>query len=206
MTCALSQETLQQVIAFHGHSCPGLTLGIRAAEMALRELGPRASDEEIVAVTETDMCGVDAVQFLTGCTFGKGNLLYRDRGKVAFSFYRRSDGKSFRLVAKPFRMDGDDGSRQDMLRRKAAAQELTPEETEELRRIRQKRIDALLAAPLEALFDIKPVEESLPPKARLFRSVPCSCCGETFMEPRGRLFEGETLCLSCFEKRTGRKD
>ncbi len=168
MTCALSQETLQQVVTFHGHSCPGLTLGIRAAEMALRELGPRADDEEIVAVTETDMCGVDAVQFLTGCTFGKGNLLYRDRGKVAFSFYRRSDGKSFRLVAKPFRMDGDDGSRQDILRRKAAAQELTPEETEELRRIRQKRIDALLAAPLEELFDIKPVEESLPPKARLF--------------------------------------
>ena len=46
-----------------------------------------------VAVTETDMCAVDAIQALVGCTFGKGNLIFRDRGKVAFTFFRRSDGK-----------------------------------------------------------------------------------------------------------------
>jgi len=79
-------------VAFHGHWCPGLAVGIRAAEWALREMG-RAADEEIVAVVETDMCGVDAIQFLTGCTFGKGNLIHRDWGKNAFSFYRRRDGK-----------------------------------------------------------------------------------------------------------------
>ncbi|MBN1246402.1 MAG: formylmethanofuran dehydrogenase, partial [Anaerolineae bacterium] len=32
---------------FHGHSCPGLTIGIRAAELALREIGPHAADEEV---------------------------------------------------------------------------------------------------------------------------------------------------------------
>jgi len=48
---AISDELIQQTIDFHGHSCPGLALGIRAAELALAELG-RASDEEIVAQTE----------------------------------------------------------------------------------------------------------------------------------------------------------
>ncbi len=41
--------------AFHGHLCPGLTIGVRAAQIALREIGPHAQDEEVVAVVETDM-------------------------------------------------------------------------------------------------------------------------------------------------------
>mgnify|MGYP002866640913 CR=1 FL=1 len=42
----------------------------------------RAEDEEIVAIVETDACSCDVVQVITGCTFGKGNLLYRDYGKT----------------------------------------------------------------------------------------------------------------------------
>jgi formylmethanofuran dehydrogenase subunit E len=49
-----------------------------------------SSDEEIVCVTENDARGVDAVQLITGCTFGKGNLLYKGTGKMAFSFYNRT--------------------------------------------------------------------------------------------------------------------
>ena len=59
---------------------PGVGRWDSGRQWALREMG-RAADEEIVAVVETDMCGVDAIQFLTGCTFGKGNLIHRDWGK-----------------------------------------------------------------------------------------------------------------------------
>ena len=76
----ISPRLIEETIRFHGHSCPGLALGIRAAEVALKE-SERASDEEVVAVVETDMCGVDAIQYLTGCTFGKGNLIHLDYGK-----------------------------------------------------------------------------------------------------------------------------
>ena len=72
---SLSQEMIEQTIRFHGHSCPGLAIGMRVAELALNEFG-HAADEEVVAVVETDMCAVDAVQFLMGCTFGKGNLVH----------------------------------------------------------------------------------------------------------------------------------
>ncbi len=84
----IASEVVQKVRDFHGHMCPGLAIGIRIAEIALREIGPHAEDEEVVAVVETDMCGVDAIQVLTGCTFGKGNLIFNDYGKKAFSFYR----------------------------------------------------------------------------------------------------------------------
>ncbi len=75
---ALDDRTIQQVVDFHGHMGAGLAMGIRAAEVALAQIGAPAADEEVVAVVEADMCGVDAVQFLTGCTFGKGNLVHRD--------------------------------------------------------------------------------------------------------------------------------
>lgn len=51
----LSAEQIEQVAAFHGHMCPGLAMGIRAAELALQEIGPHAKDEEVVAIVETDM-------------------------------------------------------------------------------------------------------------------------------------------------------
>ena len=68
--------------------------------MCLKEIG-QAADEEVVALVETDMCGVDAIQYLTGCTFGKGNLIHKDYGKNAFTFYRRRDNKAVRMVARP---------------------------------------------------------------------------------------------------------
>ena len=55
----LDADTLGRTIEFHGHMCPDLTMGIRAAEVALGEVGPHTADEEMVAIVETDMCGVD---------------------------------------------------------------------------------------------------------------------------------------------------
>ena len=123
--CAVDQATIVRTIAFHGHRCPGLSIGIRASEIALREVGS-SLDEEVVAVTETDMCAVDAVQFLTGCTFGKGNLLFLDHGKIAFSFFRRSDGKSLRILAKHAPRP-DDRARLELRMRRASGH-ATPEE------------------------------------------------------------------------------
>ncbi len=44
-----------QAAEFHGHMCPGLAIGVRAAELALNEIGPHSKDEEVVSVVETDM-------------------------------------------------------------------------------------------------------------------------------------------------------
>ena len=87
-----SDPDLRDVIQFHGHLCPGLALGYRVAKAALRELKTdRPHDEELVAVVENDSCAVDAIQFVTGCTFGKGNLVFRDHGKHVYTFFNRKD-------------------------------------------------------------------------------------------------------------------
>ena len=88
--------------AFHGHECGGLTIGYKACLYAIQLLELEFSaDEQVVCISENDACGVDAVQVMLGCSIGKGNLLFHMRGKQAFSFFNRKNGKSVRLVLKP---------------------------------------------------------------------------------------------------------
>lgn len=167
----MNQSDWERCIAFHGHSCPGLAIGYRACEAAREKLQLRfAPDEELVCVTENDACGVDAVQLLTGCSMGKGNLIYRPRGKMAFSFFCRRSDTCLRIVFKqPFLLDGD----------RAAWQKY------------------ILEAPADELFDFKVPAYEPPAKARIFTRVACAQCGEGVAENMARLQDGHIVCLDC---------
>ncbi|MGE4265133.1 MAG: FmdE family protein [Desulfovibrio sp.] len=195
MSCAVSPELIRTTIAFHGHECPGLAIGIRAAELALRELGP--AGPELVAVCETDMCGVDAIMVLTSCTVGKGNLIMRDLGKMAFSFYRRG-GAGFRAVLRPESRAGMD-DRMGQLMRKDAEGQATEEDRTELAELRAGLQRRFMDLPLEEMFEITPLESRPPRPPRILSSLACARCGERVMESRTRRFEGKTLCIPCFE-------
>lgn len=92
----------QQIVEFHGHLCGGIAVGYRAAREGLRQLGAdRALDEELIAIVENDSCAADAVQVLSGCTFGKGNFFFRDHGKHVYTFALRPSGRAVRLSRKP---------------------------------------------------------------------------------------------------------
>ena len=51
----MGDAVISHIQEFHGHMCPGLAIGIRAAEIALEQICKHAKDEEVVAVVETDM-------------------------------------------------------------------------------------------------------------------------------------------------------
>ncbi|MEJ2725813.1 MAG: FmdE family protein [Deltaproteobacteria bacterium] len=193
----ITPELIEKTIKFHGHNCPGVSLGIRACELALSEF-ERAPDEEIVAVVETDMCAVDAIQYLTGCTFGKGNLIHLDHGKNVFTFYRRSDEKGMRISARPevfSEIDEDVAA----LQKKEVQQELSADEEKRLTQARVARIQRIMSAPLKELFEVKPAHGPIPKNARILESLACEACGEKTMETRTRRFMGKTLCIPCFE-------
>ena len=172
MPCNLDKNRIEETIAFHGHNCPGLTIGIRAAELAMERLDLHNTPNSL-CVTETDMCGVDAIQFLVGCSFGKGNLVHRDYGKSAFTFFNRDTGKGFRAVFRDMgRKDGVD---------------------------KETRIRMLLDADLEDLFDIRDIAAPPVRPARIMNSIACDNCNEATMESRIRLFDGKKLCAPCFK-------
>lgn len=189
-------EDLRTVVAFHGHMCPGLAIGYRAAKAAAAKLGlKRDKDEELVAVVENDACGVDAFQVLLGCSLGKGNLIFRDQGKHAFTVFRRDTGAAVRIVYTGG--SGGDTPEGTALRRKVFAGTATPEEMAMFEENKHQRIRELLTAPLDEIFAFKQPAFGVPERARVFISHPCEACGEMTMEPRLRLVDGRKLCLDC---------
>ena len=165
-------KTWQDCVAFHGHECGGLTIGWKASLYAIKLLELEFSeDEQVVCIAENDACGVDAVQVMLGCSIGKGNLLFHLRGKQAFSFYNRKNGKSVRLVLKP----SPDGMS------------------------RAESFDYYQSCRPEEMFAVKETTICLPEKARLFDSYICDCCGEVTGANWIRLAGGKKLCLDCYD-------
>lgn len=167
------EDLYKKCTEFHGHSCGGLLIGFRAALCAMERFGieERAQDEELVCIAENDACGVDAIQALLGCTLGKGNLIFRLRGKQAFTFYERKSGKSFRIVLKNMEFADRESKRAFM--ENAASEEI---------------------------FDFGDACFQLPREARIYSSQCCASCGERTAEPWLRVKDGRLLCIDCLEQ------
>ena len=168
--------TYEETVSFHGHECPGIAIGYRMACAAMAALeSVRSEDEEIVAIVENDACGVDAVQCVTGCTFGKGNLVFRDYGKQVYTLYSRKSRKGVRVV---FHGRGA---------------------TDDVRRDRATYAKWLLQARIEDILSLTHVVVDEPEYAKIRTSVTCALCSESVMETRTRLLDGRTVCIPCAE-------
>lgn len=186
-------DDLREAVQFHGHLCPGLALGYRVAKAALRELGAeRPRDEELAAIVENDSCAVDAIQFVTGCTFGKGNLIFRDYGKHVYTFYHRGTGRGVR-ISEDFRGFEQDTRYGDLRKREAAGEDVS----EGLRQVKMEKAAAILAAEEREFLTITPAGDPPPAEATVRSSVRCARCGEKLMESRGRKKNGVVFCIPC---------
>ncbi len=200
MGCTIDKETIDKTIAFHGHTCPGLAIGIRLSELAIQQLGINKAQKP-VCVAETDMCALDAVQFLTGCSFGKGNLVHKDYGKSGFTFFDRDTEKGFRaLFLDSFRSNDPNREILGKLMGKITAGTATQAEQEQCKSLRESDIKRIMDADLEELFSVE--EVSTPPvkPAQILESIKCDECGEMTMESRIRRYGGRYLCIPCFMK------
>lgn len=174
-------DDLKRALDFHGHLCPGLLIGYRAAQAASRALQVGASeDEELVLIAENDSCSVDAFQSMLSTTFGKGNLIFRDYGKQVFTLGERGSGRAVRVALRHDALDALDAR---------APGDGTLD--------RAGKIDRLLHAEEKDLFNINSVRLELPAKARNHATVPCGRCGEGTMETRMIGSGADSFCLPC---------
>ncbi len=194
-------SVLEKSIRFHGHQCPGLAVGIRVSEVVLRELGKPARDEEMVAIVENNSCGVDAIQLLTGCTFGKGNLVFNDFGKSVYTFINRETNKALRISIKKDAYDTDEEHRN--LFAKVRDKSATEAERELFTQKHIKKSNEILDLPEDKLMIIEQVEPKPVQKARIHESLDCVVCNEPVMETRVKLLNGDVHCIPCFEELTG---
>jgi len=190
--------TFEDCIRFHGHSCPGLASGYRAATAAMEALGvTRPEDEDLVAICETDACGVDAIQVIAGTTAGKGNLVINDYGKHAFTFYNRKDGKAVRITFN--RNEATETGDFAALRAKVFSGKASEQEEEQFHKQMHKATEDVLHAPAEKILKIEKITMEAPKKARIFASVTCECCGESVADARTRKIDGKCVCIPCAE-------
>ncbi|KJR40350.1 formylmethanofuran dehydrogenase subunit E [Candidatus Magnetoovum chiemensis] len=192
---------LTKVIDFHGHYCPGLAMGYRIAALALSKFfTARSQDEEIVSIAENKSCSIDAVQVMTGCTLGKGNLIINDYGKQVYTFIKRDTGQAIRIAVKwqPYSQSAEDEKTWKLYKKGDRSQEVV----NSINRIKSQKITAITDAPDDDLFDVTWFKTIAPEKARIYPSVKCANCSEKLMEPSARIHNGKIVCIPCAERLT----
>lgn len=191
-----TQPTYADVVAFHGHECPGVAVGVHVAELALARVGRHSEENPIVAVSETDTCAVDAIQVLTGCTFGKRNLMHVDNGKNIFTFWRRSTGSGLRVRARP----GTDAYRNRQTFELAAKIEqgtATDAERQRFADLQAARIRRILTAAPDDLLLVEDVKDAAPTVRAVKPSLPCQGCGDLTSMASRHNQSGRLLCPPC---------
>jgi formylmethanofuran dehydrogenase subunit E len=192
----MNSKDFKQCEIFHGHVCPGLSVGYKAAKAGMAWLREnRSMDEEIVAIVETDACSADAVQVLTGCTFGKGNFIYKDYGKMALTLLSRKTGQGVRVAAKGKTAKPDEEHM--ALIQKMMAGEMNETERKRFQELHFQKSCMILETPEDELFTIQAADMQLPGKARIEPSLACGRCGEPVMQSKLENIEGKMICRGC---------
>ncbi len=175
-------EVLEEAVAFHGHLCPGLVLGIRMARAGCRAIGidrPRSAGKGLVVLVEIDRCATDAIEVVTGVSLGKRTLKHLDYGKMAATFVDVARGTAVRVVAR-------DEARQ-------LAVEWAPGESDP----RRAQTAAYRVMPDAALLRLQPVGVAPGFLDRRRVRVSCAACGEGISYQRELRVAGRTLCRPC---------
>ena len=192
-------ELLKMAMAFHGHKCPAMPLGMRAALAAMDKLGAqRAGNRELYIISESGThhamsCFVDGLQAATGCTYGKYNIALRYHDKLAFTLIDRTQKKAVRVALKPeFHAKALQSEFVKQRQAGVPATEVSADITDPL-------VERVWTLPVEQMFDIsEPFDYQMTEPPTVFRTETCSRCGLLVFEKGIRMHEGKPLCQDCW--------
>lgn len=193
---------LKKAGELHGHFCPYVALGVRAGYTALKRLGIERNlgMEEIIAIVEANNCFSDGIQMTTGCSFANNALIYHDLGKTAVTVAKRN-GSAVRVAVRADYSTSFDERYPEAheLFEKIVTnrEEPPPEEQKRLSQLWAETSYRQLDLPEEEIFTVEKKQIDLPAYAPIHESVICSACGESVMETKARLREGEPICIAC---------
>ena len=185
-----------------GHRCPATPLGLRAGAAAMNHLGvARSEDRSLYALLELGDdnwagCFADAVQTVTGCTAGKGNLKQLGYGKFALTLVDTATGRGVRVAARAeILLELKRSAFFQQYRRVGVPASQVPSE------VVDPLIERVLSAPDEILLSVSEVFAShIALAAEDFRSFVCDRCGEIVAEVYGRVVGSRKLCIPCQEE------
>lgn len=188
----------KKAVDFHRHLCLDIAVGYRAAKVLMREMGDQMKNmKELVALVGNETCALDAIQEITGCTFGKRNLYLTNVGKPVYILQNTKTGKAVRAYC--LYWETFDHGPLRKLRKEATAPSATAESKAAFQKLTDEKINEILSAPDSALFTIEHVTLPPPPKSGKYDAEPCGSCGEqtnvALLTEQG----GKKLCKECLE-------
>lgn len=194
-------KTFEESVKFHGHLCPGLAIGYKVSKIASELLNIGLSeDEEVVAIVENDSCSVDAIQLAIGCTFGKGNLIFKDYGKNTYTIINRKTEEALRLSIKNSFNIMDMNPKFLELKEKQKNQDISKEEEKLLKKETKDLCDHIINMNNDEIFSIRKVEIEIPKKANIYETLVCEECDESVSEHRIKNHDNKQLCIPCYKK------
>jgi formylmethanofuran dehydrogenase subunit E len=195
------KEYYDVALAFHGHKCPAMPMGLRAGLAAMKALGvERAKDKELVVESETGEghaagCFLDGLMVATGATYGKGNIKKLSYNKLAFTLIDKKTSRAVRVSLKPQFVENAMKS-PFVQKRKGGVlpQDVSPEITD-------PQVQRVLSLPESDFLDVSEVSHrELENSATTFDVKRCSRCGDaTFVTALKDMADGRTLCIPCIE-------
>jgi len=194
----MTNEQFEMAVAFHGHKCPAMPLGFRAAEAAMKKLGvKRAQDKELYVISETGKghaagCFLDGIMSATGCTYGKSNIEKKYYNKMAFTLIDVVRGKSVRVRLKD-EFFGNMLNSPFVVQRKQGVppQDISSELADPL-------VNNVLNMPEEKFLEIGTVEAYEFSKSNAcFDTGLCTKCGERVFINKLSKTEAGLVCIPC---------
>lgn len=174
-----ASEFYETGLAFHGHKCPAMPLGLRAGVAAMNALGvERAKDKELHVISETGKghaagCFLDGIMAATGCTYGKSNIEKRYYNKMAFTLIDVAGKRAVRVSLKPqFFANMLQSPFVEQRKQGVPPQDIAPAIADPL-------VEKVMAMPEEMFLEIGEIKAfPLERPKGVFEAAPCSKCGE----------------------------
>ena len=197
----IHEEELHGAQFFHGHKCPAMPQGLRAGHVAMDMLGASRArvGGDLLAILEIgdyhfSACFADGVQYATGCTMGKGNIIKKPMGKFALTLVDGKTRRAARVAMKYERMlmcltmPFFEQRKQGVM-----PYDLDPKVVEPL-------ITGALTNDWRQIFDVALFEDyPLTRHGESFNAVQCVGCRELVVREYAVEWQGQQFCQACFD-------
>ncbi len=192
------EKLLETGLAFHGHKCPAMPLGLRAGLAAMRALGvERSQDKELRLIAETGEghaagCFLDGLMTATGCTYGKSNIKKLYYNKLAFTLIEAKTGRAVRVSIKPEFLAKALNSPFVQQRKAGVPPQSIPAE------IADPLVNNVLSMPEANFLAVGDIHQvNLPQGQAVFEAQPCARCGELTFVNKLRDSPAGQVCIPC---------
>ncbi len=193
------EEWLEFGQKFHGHKCPAMPNGLRVGAAAMNALGvERTGDSFLHAILELGdnhcaTCFADGIQVITGCTFGKGNIVKTFKGKWGVTLIDKKTNRAVRITPKAETMAAN--KKTEFF---TAYRMLGVPPTQVPDEVVEPLVTKLMAAPDDKIMLISEVfNYDWPKENQSFDSYVCEECGEMVVEQYGRVKGDKKVCQDC---------